>query len=62
MCGQGYNHRSIGLVLESETGAGVLKCKNRLRPLRYRVGRDRILDIEVEAKVDHVENSVAPQR
>lgn len=28
---------------------------------RYRVGGDGILDVEVEAKVDHVENSVAPQ-
>lgn len=27
----------------------------------YRVGRDGVLDVEVEAKVDHVENSVAPQ-
>lgn len=27
----------------------------------YRIGRDCILDIKVEAKVDHVENSMASQ-
>lgn len=27
----------------------------------YRAGGDGVLDVEVEAKVDHVENSMAPQ-